>query len=280
MVICRKEEIVQGICWQYNSNLSRRTWTKETVTNPNYWPTVEPKYSFASQGRAVEGRLIVVIGKDLKKKKVFERIFQLGLKHFGVEKKNGTQHWRVTLEMAQAAEDTIVGKAQIEEAKNEDKPLWKPKEQRYSVTVEAVNALGLHFNAKKSVVLVQGKKANVQEWRLKGEAMKRVKDVKYLGLWFEESGEWTTHAKERITKAKQALYSFRQCGAIAQVLGTHTAQIATEAIIKSTLSYGLCMTELSKSWWKKIKAVWNETARSVLQVHQRTVAGVCGAELN
>ncbi|KAL6058405.1 hypothetical protein QOT17_014894 [Balamuthia mandrillaris] len=100
-----------------------------------------------------------------------------------------------------------------------------------------------------------------------------------LGLWFEESGEWTTHAKERITKAKQALYSLRQRGAIAQGLGTRTAQIAAEAIVKSTLSYGLCMTELSKSWWKKIEAVWNETARSVLQVHRRTVAGVCRAEL-
>ncbi|KAL6062450.1 Chromo domain-containing protein [Balamuthia mandrillaris] len=55
--------------------------------------------------------------------------------------------------------------------------------------------------------------------------------------------------------------------------------IAAEAIVKSTLSYGLCMTELSKSWWKKIEAVWNETARSVLQVHRRTVAGVCRAEL-
>ncbi|KAL6054970.1 hypothetical protein QOT17_017054 [Balamuthia mandrillaris] len=68
-------------------------------------------------------------------------------------------------------------------------------------------------------------------------------------------------------------------GAIAQGLGTRTAQIAAEAIVKSTLSYGLCMTELSKSWWKKIEAVWNETARSVLQVHRRTVAGVCRAEL-
>ncbi|KAL6040637.1 hypothetical protein QOT17_025300 [Balamuthia mandrillaris] len=77
----------------------------------------------------------------------------------------------------------------------------------------------------------------------------------------------------------QALYSLRQRGAIAQGLGTRTAQIAAEAIVKSTLSYGLCMTELSKSWWKKIEAVWNETARSVLQVHRRTVAGVCRAEL-
>ncbi|KAL6070502.1 hypothetical protein QOT17_006768 [Balamuthia mandrillaris] len=77
----------------------------------------------------------------------------------------------------------------------------------------------------------------------------------------------------RITKVKQALYSLRQQGAIAQGLGTHTAQIAAEAIVKSTLSYGLCMTKLSKSWWKKIEAVWNETVRSVLQVHQRTVTG-------
>ncbi|KAL6049455.1 hypothetical protein QOT17_020440 [Balamuthia mandrillaris] len=152
-------------------------------------------------------------------------------------------------------------------------------QRRLNVAGEAVNALGLQFNAKKSVVLVQGKKAHFQEWRLKGEAVKRVKEAKYLGLWFEERGEWTTHAKERITKAKQALYSLRQRGAIAQGLGTRTAQIAAEAIVKSTLSYGLCMTELSKSWWKKIEAVWNETARSVLQVHRRPVAGVCRAEL-
>ncbi|KAL6074792.1 hypothetical protein QOT17_003870 [Balamuthia mandrillaris] len=110
-------------------------------------------------------------------------------------------------------------------------------------------------------------------------AVKRVKEAKYLGLWFEESGKWTTHAKERITKAKQALYSLRQQGAIAQGLGIRTAQIAAKAIVKSTLPYGLCITELSKSWWKKIEAVWNETARSVLQVHRRTVAGVCRAEL-
>ncbi|KAL6046777.1 hypothetical protein QOT17_001303 [Balamuthia mandrillaris] len=80
------------------------------------------------------------------------------------------------------------------------------------------------------IVLVQGKKAHCQE--CKGKAVERVKEAK----WFEESGEWTTHAKERITKAKQALYSLRQRGAIAQGLGTHTAQIATEASVKSTLS--------------------------------------------
>ncbi|KAL6042145.1 hypothetical protein QOT17_024575 [Balamuthia mandrillaris] len=117
-------------------------------------------------------------------------------------------------------------------------------QRRLNVAVKAVNALGLQFNAKKSVVLVQGKKVCFQEWRLKGEDVKRVKEAKYLGLWFEESGEWTTHAKERITKAKQALYSLRQQGAIAQGPGTRTAQIAAEAIVKSTLSYELCMTEL------------------------------------
>ncbi|KAL6063751.1 hypothetical protein QOT17_011416 [Balamuthia mandrillaris] len=146
-----KEEMAkeQGICWQDNSNIYRRTWTKDTVTDPNYWSTVKPKYGFASpysKVGAVEGRSIVVSGKDLKKEKVSERIFALGLKHVGVWKvgeKNGTQHWGVTLETAQAAEDIIaerarlyaftrwwVGKARFEEAKNEGKPLWKPKEQR------------------------------------------------------------------------------------------------------------------------------------------------------
>ncbi|KAL6052601.1 hypothetical protein QOT17_018482 [Balamuthia mandrillaris] len=146
-----KEEMAkeQGICWQDNSNIYRRTWTKDTVTDLNYWSTVKPKYGFASpysKVGAVEGRSIVVSGKDLKKEKVCERIFELGLKHVGVWKvgeKNGTQHWGVTLETAQAAEDIIaerarlyaftrwwVGKARIEEAKNESKPLWKPKEQR------------------------------------------------------------------------------------------------------------------------------------------------------
>ncbi|KAL6040462.1 Reverse transcriptase domain-containing protein [Balamuthia mandrillaris] len=135
-------------------------------------------------------------------------------------------------------------------------------QRRLNVAVEAVNALGLQFNAKKSVVLVQGKKAHFQ-------------DTWDCGLKKVGNGQ----LKERITKAKQALYSLRQRGAIAQGLGTRTAQIAAEAIVKSTLSYGLCMTELSKSWWKKIEAVWNETARSVLQVHRRTVAEVCRAEL-
>ncbi|KAL6053345.1 hypothetical protein QOT17_018070 [Balamuthia mandrillaris] len=76
------------------------------------------------------------------------------------------------------------------------------------------------------------------EWRLKGEAVKRVKEAKYLGLWFEESGEWTTHAKETIAKAKQALYSLRQQVAIAQGLSISTAQIPAMPIVKSTLSYG------------------------------------------
>ncbi|KAL6062259.1 hypothetical protein QOT17_012368 [Balamuthia mandrillaris] len=120
-------------------------------------------------------------------------------------------------------------------------------QRRLNVAVEAVNALGLQFNAKKSVVLVQGKKACFQEWRLKGEAVKRVKEAKYLGLWFEESGE--DH------QGQASPLKFRQRGAIAQGLNTRTAQIAAEAIVKSTLSYGLCMTELSKSWWKKIEAV-------------------------
>ncbi|KAL6045934.1 hypothetical protein QOT17_022494 [Balamuthia mandrillaris] len=135
-----KEEMAkeQGICWQDNSNIYRRTWTKDTVTDLNYWSTVKPKYGFASpysKVGAVEGRSIVVSSKDLKKEKVCERIFELGLKHIGVWKvgeKNGMQHWGVTLEMAQAAEDIIaerarlyaftrwwVGKARIEEAKME-----------------------------------------------------------------------------------------------------------------------------------------------------------------
>ncbi|KAL6043933.1 hypothetical protein QOT17_023599 [Balamuthia mandrillaris] len=109
----------QGICWQDNSNIYRRTWTKDTVTDPNYWSTVKPKYGFASpysKVGAVEGRLILVSGKDLKKEKVCERIFELGLKHVGVwnvGEKNGTQHWGVTLEMAQAAEDIIGERARL-----------------------------------------------------------------------------------------------------------------------------------------------------------------------
>ncbi|KAL6064111.1 hypothetical protein QOT17_011176 [Balamuthia mandrillaris] len=97
----------------------QRTWTKDTVTDPNYWSTVKPKYGFASpysKVGAVEGRSIVVSGKDLKKEKVCKRIFELGLKHVGVWKvgeKNGTQHWGVTLEMAQAAEDIIVERARL-----------------------------------------------------------------------------------------------------------------------------------------------------------------------
>ncbi|KAL6057285.1 hypothetical protein QOT17_015607 [Balamuthia mandrillaris] len=70
-----KEEMAkeQGICWQDNSNIYRRTWTKDTVTDPNYWSTVKPKYGFASpysKVGAVEGRSIGVSGKDLKKEKI------------------------------------------------------------------------------------------------------------------------------------------------------------------------------------------------------------------
>ncbi|KAL6045933.1 hypothetical protein QOT17_022493 [Balamuthia mandrillaris] len=133
----------QGICWLDNSNIYRRMWTKDMVSQP------ELLYGFSnpySKVGAVEGRLIVMSGKDLKKEKVCKRIFELGLKHIEVWKvgeKNSTQHWGVTLETAQATEDIIaerarlyafihwwVGKARIEEAKNEGKPLWKPKEQR------------------------------------------------------------------------------------------------------------------------------------------------------
>ncbi|KAL6053544.1 IS5 family transposase [Balamuthia mandrillaris] len=86
-----KEEMAkdQEICWQDNSNIYRRTWTKDTVTDPNYWSKVKPKYGFASpysKVGAVEGRSIVVSSKDLKKEKVCERIFELGLKHVGVWK--------------------------------------------------------------------------------------------------------------------------------------------------------------------------------------------------
>ncbi|KAL6078662.1 hypothetical protein QOT17_001312 [Balamuthia mandrillaris] len=116
-----KEEMAkeQGICWQDNSNIYRRMWTKDMVTDPNYWSTVKPTYGFASpysKVGAVEGRLIVVSSKDLKKQKVCERIFELGLKHVEVWKvgeKNGTQHWGVTLEMAQAAEDIIAERARL-----------------------------------------------------------------------------------------------------------------------------------------------------------------------
>ncbi|KAL6077956.1 hypothetical protein QOT17_002000 [Balamuthia mandrillaris] len=95
-----KEEMVkkQGIFWQDNSNMYRRMWTKDTVTDLNYWYTVKPKYGFASpysKVGAVEGRSIVVGSKDLKKEKVCERIFELGLKHISVWKvgeKNGMQH--------------------------------------------------------------------------------------------------------------------------------------------------------------------------------------------
>ncbi|KAL6065112.1 hypothetical protein QOT17_010489 [Balamuthia mandrillaris] len=92
-----KEEMAkeQGICWQDNSNIYKRTWTKDTVTDLNYWSIVKPKYGFASpysKVGAVEGRSIVVSGKDLKKG---------------------------------------AGWAKPELKKlNEGKPLWKPKEQR------------------------------------------------------------------------------------------------------------------------------------------------------
>ncbi|KAL6040057.1 hypothetical protein QOT17_025535 [Balamuthia mandrillaris] len=76
-------------------------------------------YGFASpysKVGAVEGRSIVVSSKDLKKEKVCERIFELGLKHVGVwkvEEKNGTQQWGVTLETTQAAKDIIVERAKL-----------------------------------------------------------------------------------------------------------------------------------------------------------------------
>ncbi|KAL6079416.1 hypothetical protein QOT17_001040 [Balamuthia mandrillaris] len=176
-----KEEMAkeQGICWQDNSNIYRRTWTKDTVTNLNYWSPVKPKYGFASRGCG--GQLIVVSGKDLKKEKVCERIFELGLKHIGVWKvgeKNGTQHWGVTLEMAQAAKDIIaertrlyaftcwwVGKARIEEAKNEGKPLWKPKEQRKKEKEENVGTVALDSSLELSgIVLAEEEYHDAANW--------------------------------------------------------------------------------------------------------------------
>ncbi|KAL6069498.1 hypothetical protein QOT17_007526 [Balamuthia mandrillaris] len=70
------------------------------VADPNCWSTIKPKYGFASSYSkvgAVEGRLIVVSDKDLKKDKVCKRIFELGLKHIGVWKvgeKNDMQHYK------------------------------------------------------------------------------------------------------------------------------------------------------------------------------------------
>ncbi|KAL6053782.1 hypothetical protein QOT17_017806 [Balamuthia mandrillaris] len=112
----------QEICWQDNSKIYRRMWIKNIVTNLNYWSTVKPKYGFASpysKVGAVEGRSIVMSSKDFEKEKVCERIFKLGLKHFGV--------WK---SQAVYIHSLVVG--QTEEAKNEGKLLWKPKEQRNS----------------------------------------------------------------------------------------------------------------------------------------------------
>ncbi|KAL6041314.1 hypothetical protein QOT17_024988 [Balamuthia mandrillaris] len=58
-----------------NSNIYRRMWTKDTVGT-------------------VEGRSIVVSSKDLKKEKVCDRIFELGLKH--VESRR--EEWNAALE--------------------------------------------------------------------------------------------------------------------------------------------------------------------------------------
>ncbi|KAL6078773.1 hypothetical protein QOT17_001404 [Balamuthia mandrillaris] len=73
------------------------------VPNSYTWSKTSPY----SKVGTVESRSVVVSGKDIKKEKVCQRIFELGLKHI---------RW--------------VGKARIEEAQKEGKLLWKPKEQR------------------------------------------------------------------------------------------------------------------------------------------------------
>ncbi|KAL6062452.1 hypothetical protein QOT17_012239 [Balamuthia mandrillaris] len=94
--------------------------------------------------------------------------------------------------------------------------------------------------------------------------MQPQKEAKYLGLWFEESEEWTTHAKERITKAKQALNSLRQRGAIAQGLGTRTAQITAEAIVKTVA--GVCRAQLG---WLTIMAYCELERQAVIRHAER-----------
>ncbi|KAL6076193.1 hypothetical protein QOT17_003099 [Balamuthia mandrillaris] len=100
----------QQICWQDNFNINWRTWTK------GYIKSKDGLASPYSKVGTVEGRSFVVSGKDLKKEKVCERIFELRLKHIRVWKvgeKNDTQHWGVSLETAKAARDIIVERSRM-----------------------------------------------------------------------------------------------------------------------------------------------------------------------
>ncbi|KAL6052603.1 RNase H type-1 domain-containing protein [Balamuthia mandrillaris] len=134
------------------------------------------------------------------------------------------------------------------------------------MAVKVMNALGPQFNVKRSKVIGN------HQYNTVTLSTKCNQSEHWLANWEDIS----TSAKKEgtlsggvIGQGLQHLLTsllvlkFKGCWLIlTQLISTYNAYF-----------YAWFGTELSKSWWKKIEAVWNETARSVLQVHRRTVVG-------
>ena len=57
------------------------------------------------------------------------------------------------------------------------------------------------FNARKSKVLVVGRRNNGEKWEIRGEEMEEVESFKYLGVWFDRRLRGNVQLEKMVEKA-------------------------------------------------------------------------------
>ena len=129
------------------------------------------------------------------------------------------------------------------------------------------------FNARKSKVMVVGKKNGGEKWRIGDEEMEEVDSFKYLGVWFDQRMRGNVQLEKMVEQAEEWAGKIEWMARVDGELEAERGRLLWDLVARPGLEHA------AEVWWpggktagKRLEAVQDRLGRRLLGA-SRTVAG-------
>jgi hypothetical protein len=123
-----------------------------------------------------------------------------------------------------------------------------------------------------------GKLSRDEKWRLGGEEIEVVKEIKYLGVVLDSRGTWDEERKQVAIRGKSALYCINICVARASNIEVKVLEQVYNALVESRMMTGVEIWGVEDGW-KVVKKVHELFCKRVMGTPNTAANGACVKEL-
>jgi hypothetical protein len=123
-----------------------------------------------------------------------------------------------------------------------------------------------------------GKLSRDKKWRLGGEEIEVVKEIKYLDVVSDSRGTWDKERKQVAIRGKSALNSINICVARAPNIEVKVLEQVCYTLVESRMTTGVEIWGLEDGW-KEVKKVHELFCKRVMGTSNTAANGACVKEL-